>query len=130
MPFVGLVLAVTWAAVLLLERVAARKPRWSAIRAGAAAVFCLLMGAYAYGAHVRNRVWLNEEKLWFDDVQKSPRNGRGLMNYGLALMERGEYQGALGYLQRALLYTPNYSVLEISSGISRLGNPRSPLCVS
>jgi tetratricopeptide (TPR) repeat protein len=117
MPFVGLALAVTWTAVLLMERITVKPARQPLFRTCMIAVFCLLMGTYAYGAHVRNRVWLNEETLWADDVQKSPQNGRGLMNYGLALMGKGDYRNALDYFQRAILYTPNYSTLEINLGV-------------
>ncbi len=42
----------------------------------------------------RHEVWNSEESLWRDVTQKSPLNGRGWMNYGLALMSRGEYLGA------------------------------------
>jgi tetratricopeptide (TPR) repeat protein len=55
--------------------------------------------------------------LWRDVAAKSPRNGRGLMNYGLTLMARGDYLDALNLFQRALTYTPNYHVLEVNLGI-------------
>jgi tetratricopeptide (TPR) repeat protein len=116
LPFVGLVLAVVWAAFLAVERLAAGKHRaavWRASMVTAAA----MLAFYAYGAHVRNRVWRTDESLWLDDVQKCPRNGRGLMNYGLTQMAAGAYPVALDYFQRALLYTPNYSTLEINLGI-------------
>jgi protein O-mannosyl-transferase len=116
MPFVGLVLAVAWAAWLAVEKLAAAKNRAAVLRASTAAAFVLL-AAYAYGAHIRNRVWRNEESLWLDDVQKCPHNGRGLMNYGLTQMEKGAYPIALDYFERALLYTPNYPTLEINLGI-------------
>lgn len=117
MPFVGLVLAVTWSAVLLVEAIARRKPQWTALRACAIAVFCLLLSVYAYGTHLRNRVWRTDETLWYDNVQKNPHNGRGLMNYGLTQMSKGAYPVALDYFQRALLFTPNYPILEINLGI-------------
>jgi uncharacterized protein (TIGR02996 family) len=62
-------------------------------------------------------VWHSEESLWLDDVQKSPKNGRGLMNYALTQMAQGRYVVALDYFQRALEYTPNYPSLEINLGI-------------
>jgi len=77
----------------------------------------LLLSGYAYGVHVRNKVWLNEETLWLDDVEKSPRNGRGLMNYGLTQMNKGAYPVALDYFTKALEYTPNYAALEINLGV-------------
>ena len=116
MPFVGLVLAFVWTAWLGLERLTAGQVRrW--IRPAAASMTVLLLGAYAWGAHLRNRVWRSEESLWLDDVQKCPHNGRGLMNYGLSQMERGRYQVARDYFTRALAYTPDYPTLEVNLGV-------------
>ncbi len=116
LPFVGLVLAVVWAAYLAIGRLAAGSSRMAVWRAAAAGAF-LLLAAYAYGAHMRNRVWRTEESLWHDDVQKCPHNGRGWMNYGLTQMAKGAYPAALDCFERALLYTPNYPTLEINLGI-------------
>jgi tetratricopeptide (TPR) repeat protein len=116
LPFVGLVLAVAWTAFLAVEKAAAGEHRATIFRA-AIAVSILLLAFYAYGAHLRNRVWRSEESLWLDDVQKSPHNGRGLMNYGLTLMAKGAYPDALDSFQRALVYTPNYTTLEINLGV-------------
>jgi tetratricopeptide (TPR) repeat protein len=115
LPFVGLVLAATCAASLLVERLSKANP--AIIHRAAAVVVLLLLTASAYGTYQRNKVWRTEETLWFDDVQKSPHNGRGLMNYGLTQMEKGDYPAALDYFQRALVYTPNYATLEINLGI-------------
>ena len=53
------------------------------------------LAAYAAGTYQRNRIWRNEESLFYDVTIKSPANGRGLMNYGLTQMEKGETQKAL-----------------------------------
>jgi tetratricopeptide (TPR) repeat protein len=116
LPFVGLSLAVIWAAYLALSKLAVGKNRIAIWRAATVAAFVLL-ALYAYGAHLRNRVWGSEESLWRDDVQKCPHNGRGLMNYGLTQMGKGAYPAALDYFQRALVYTPNYPTLEVNLGI-------------
>ncbi len=107
-PFVGLALAVSSALALTVRRVPLRY-----LAVGAA---CLL-GAYGFGTHQRNEVWRTEETLWRDVSIKSPRNGRGLMNYGLALMRRGDHPGALSHFERALEFTPNYALLEVNLGI-------------
>jgi protein O-mannosyl-transferase len=122
LPFVGLVLAVVWAAALLVEKEAAKKP---SVERAALAVAVLLLLAYGYGVHQRNRVWHSDEALWLDDVQKCPRNGRGWMNYGITQMAKGAYSVALGSFQNALLYTPNYPALEINLGIVQgaMNNP-------
>jgi tetratricopeptide (TPR) repeat protein len=116
LPFAGLVLAVAWSIFLVVERLAARLHRPVPRRI---AVVCavLVLAPYAYGTHVRNRVWRSEASLWLDDVQKCPENGRGLMNYGLTQMAIGNYPVALDYFERALRYTPNYKTLEVNLGI-------------
>jgi tetratricopeptide (TPR) repeat protein len=120
MPFVGLVLAVTWGMALLLRSHARRRP------VAVAAAAALLLAAYGQGAWRRNRVWSTEETLWKDVTLKSPRNGRGLMNYGLTLMAKGQTAEALDYFVTATRYTPNYYVLEINLGVAwgALGNAR------
>ena len=56
---------------------------------------------------------------------KSPRNGRGLMNYGLSQMSKGKYEVALDYYLRALELTPRYSYLHVTLGILKeaMGRP-------
>ena len=110
-PFVGLALAVGWAAALWLARKPVPQP-------ALLAVCGLILAGCAYGSWQRGEVWRTEESLWRDVTIKSPRNGRGLMNYGLALMARGDYAGALENFQRALKLSPNYSYLEINLGIA------------
>ena len=108
-PFVGLVLSLVYAAALLIQ------PR---ARIGAAIACGLILAVAAYGTRQRNIVWHNEESLWYDVTLKSPQNGRGLMNYGLTQMEKGDYVRALNYFTRAVQYSPDYYVLEINLGIA------------
>ena len=110
--FVGLVLA---AFCLMGEAVKRWVPRERWADAGVVAAFAL--ACYGYGTHVRNNVWKTEETLWRDDVLKSPKNGRGLMIYGLTQMSKGNYLVALDLYQRALVYTPNYPTLEVNLGV-------------
>ena len=114
--FIGLILAVVWAGRLLYERAISAELR-APLRPALAACAVLMLSGYARGTYVRNAVWHSPESVWHDDVLKSPHNGRGLMNYGLALMERGDYPDALEYFTRALEFTPNYPTLEINLGI-------------
>jgi tetratricopeptide (TPR) repeat protein len=118
--FPGLMLAVVWSLHLAYKRVLQRvspSARKSAIRVTTAATL-LALGAYAWGAHVRNEVWRSEETLWADDVVKCPRNGRGLMMYGTTLLNSGRPGPALIYFQRALAFTPNYPDLELNLGVA------------
>jgi Flp pilus assembly protein TadD len=118
LPYVGLTLAVVWAARLWLGKRLARwtagpGPRWAA----PAAVCGLILAGHAAGAHARNATWRTSESLWADVTTKSPLNGRAWMNYGLALMRRGEYPGAKAAFERAQPLTPSYSFLEVNIGI-------------
>jgi tetratricopeptide (TPR) repeat protein len=117
-PFVGLMLSVTWALALGLYRYVELHPerRKQVFIATQVLTVCIML-AYAVGAWERNEVWASESSLWKDVTIKSPRNGRGLMNYGLTLMDSGDPQDALKYYERALVFNPNYYVLEINLGI-------------
>ncbi len=111
-PYVGLVIALVWALYLLLEDYL----KQVATPVLTAALVLLLCG-YAYGTHQRNKVWLSEETLWKDVSVKSPKNGRGLMNYGLVFMGRGSYDTADYYFTRALEYCPRYSLLHVNLAV-------------
>ena len=117
-PFVGLTLAVTWKIGIFVEN---RGKRWAGCFWKQAAVLALptaVLAASAYGTHVRNAVWRSEESLWLDVTDKSPNNGRGLMNYGLTQMAKGNTQAAYNYFQRATAFTPDYATLEVNLGIA------------
>jgi tetratricopeptide (TPR) repeat protein len=117
-PFVGLCLAISWTGALLVSS--------NKIPGLAGRVFKVLVSilaicalpALAWGTHIRNQVWSTEETLWLDATIKSPLNGRALMNYGLTLMAKGDYQNALAYFERALPLTPSYSTLETNLGVA------------
>ena len=115
LPCVGLVIAMAGVASLLL-RPGTNYNSFAKVVAGCIAVPLLFADGYA--TYQRNKVWKDEESLWHDVVQKSPLNGRGLMNYGNTLMAKGDYAGALDYFHRAEPLTPHYSVLLINLAIA------------
>lgn len=115
LPYVGLVIAMAGAAALLINR-AVRFTMPAKITATCTVV--LVLCANGYATFQRNKVWKTEETLWHDVVLKSPRNGRGLMNYGNTLMAKGDYKGALDYFHRAQQFTPQYSFLMINLAIA------------
>lgn len=117
LPFVGLTLSVCWTAYLLLEKMKHLFNAKKTFAFGLMIATFVTLSAYAHGTWMRNKVWLNEETLWFDVTQKSPANPRGLMNYGLTLMARGDYLDAGQFFMRALQLAPNYSTLLINLGV-------------
>jgi len=121
LPYIGLALAAVWGGRVVAEKMASEPARRSLAAAAALGVVAL-----AIGSHVRNEVWSSDETLWADVTRKSPGNGRGWMNYGLALMARGDLVAARDAFERASVLTPNYWALEINRGIvnGALGSPQ------
>lgn len=79
----------------------------------------LILSLHVYGVYQRNKVWDSEESLWKDVTKKSPLNGRGLMNYGLTQMGKGNAEEAILYFERAMLLLPQYSRLYTNMGIAQ-----------
>ncbi len=117
LPYIGLCLATTWWIALKLESWGHRNRRLPAARWAMAALAIFIIAGNAIGTHHRNEVWKSDESLWLDVTQKSPNNGRALMNYGLTRMARGEYREALSLFESARRISPNYWTLEINLGI-------------
>jgi tetratricopeptide (TPR) repeat protein len=126
-PFVGLALAVFWSLRLLLGSaggLAAGVFNRSWLR-GVLAAAVVLLALEAVGTHIRNQVWRTEESLWQDVTIKSPKNARGMMNYGLSFLARREYAMALSYLERAESLDPTYGPVEANLGVALGGLDRN-----
>jgi len=119
-PFVGLVLAVFWALRLLLFQETARLTLNHSWLRGAIACLAVVMVAEAAGTHQRNIVWRTEVSLWHDVTVKSPKNARGMMNYGITFVPR-DYQTALRYLLLADRMLPNYYYCHLNLGVVYAG---------
>ena len=115
LPYIGLAIAMAGAVSLLVNR-DVRYSLW--VKAAAAITVGLFLCGNGYATFQRNKVWNTEETLWRDVTIKSPRNPRGLMNYGNTLMGKGDLNEALGYFHRALAFAPQYSVLLINLAIA------------
>ncbi|MEX6688801.1 tetratricopeptide repeat protein [Danxiaibacter flavus] len=124
--FVGLALSVVTYIGLLLIKFEKQIKANKEYRALIALSLLLVLGLNAYGVYQRNKIWHDEESLWHDVTIKSPLNGRGLMNYGLTQMEKGNYSVADIYFQRASQYLPYYNTLFINTAILKgaMGNPQ------
>ncbi len=117
LPYIGLTISFSWTMHLILARGGSAVRSKERLHRITAIVITAVLAVYAYGTHVRNDVWRTDETLWKDVTIKSPKNGRGLMNYGLALMARKDYENAEKYFREALKLTPNYSYLYVNLGI-------------
>ncbi|HEX3157002.1 MAG TPA: tetratricopeptide repeat protein [Gemmatimonadaceae bacterium] len=113
LAYLGLTMAVVWAAVLLLRRTVApaQRTRVSIVLAA------LLLVAHAVGTRARSRVWATDASLWANVVRVSPGNARGLMNYGLTAMRGGRYGEARTLFDSAARLAPAYPLIHVNLGI-------------
>ena len=116
-PYIGLILSVAWAVALFFIKHEQVFNTNKIIRYGSLSVITFIFCCYGYGAYKRNKIWASSELLWKDVTVKSPNNSRGLMNYGLSQMEKGEYGIAEDYFNRSLNISPKYSYLQINFGV-------------
>jgi tetratricopeptide (TPR) repeat protein len=123
--YVGLVLSIVWwfrQKIISKETVIERR---LLIRGSITIALIGVLVFSAIGTHNRNKVWLNNETLWYDVIQKNPQNVRGLMNYGVSQLEKGDYENAKAYFERAYVLDPVFSISSVNLGIVEglLGNP-------
>ncbi|WP_461452125.1 tetratricopeptide repeat protein [Mucilaginibacter sp.] len=116
-PFIGLSFSVVTYIGLRIIKIEKKITSNQSFRTALGICIFLILGLNAYGIHQRDKVWNNDESLWYDVTIKSPLNGRGLMNYGLTQMGKGNYTVAEQYFEKAEQYLPYYNTLFINMGI-------------
>lgn len=143
---VGLTLAVVGVVLYFLEKFSEHK-HFKLAKNSALIFACVLLSLHAIGTHHRNYVWSSGELLWKDVTEKSPGNGRGWMNYGLAIMarpyknipnvpdsverqindslNRHNLDSAILCFNKAFTFYPNYSYLHINMGIALMRKGQS-----
>lgn len=116
-PYIGLTISVVFGTKFLINKYFVK---FSQNSFGKPILILIIIGfitGNAYGVYQRNKVWKTEESLWKDVTIKSPKNGRGMMNYGWALMKKADYKNAEIYFNKAAKLNPNYSLIYTNLGI-------------
>jgi tetratricopeptide (TPR) repeat protein len=80
----------------------------------------IVLGLVA-GTQERNWVWLNDENLWADTVEKNPTSGRALNNLALVYLGRGEYEKAVTYFERCEQHWNSYMYCPLNKAIALQG---------
>ncbi|MCP9748225.1 tetratricopeptide repeat protein [Lacihabitans sp. CS3-21] len=116
-PYIGLFIAcATFFRNIIFEHLLLEKStsKWVIIT-----ISFIFLSLHGYGTRQRNKVWATEESLWQECTIKAPNNGRGWMNYGLALMQKGDYANAINCFQRTITIWPEYAYGYINMGIAK-----------
>ncbi|WP_438422360.1 hypothetical protein [Aquimarina macrocephali] len=116
-PFIGLFIAVPWGILIILKKYNVFE-KGKKYTIGIAIALSIILIGHGYGTFQRSEIWNSEESLWLDVTKKSPKNGRGQMNYGLTQMEKGKFDVALKYFNKADKLIPKYYILYINLGIA------------
>jgi protein O-mannosyl-transferase len=95
LPHIGLCVALTWLIVDLFPESSHRKQI-----VGAAGALALAVSTFA--AWKQTTYWKNSETLWMHTLAVTSNNDVALTNIGVILKERGQWDEALSYFQRAL----------------------------
>lgn len=125
-PYLGLGIAVIFGAKYFIDKYFPNAYTSKNGKKTLAVIILLFLGGNAFGVYQRNKVWHNDLTLWSDVTEKSPKNGRGWMNYGVALMQAAEFEKAETALLRAASLNPTYSYIYINLGILKgaAGDPK------
>jgi len=118
-PFVGLAFAVVWTLATLFYKYFDLVMNSYWLKNLIISLMAIIIIGHSFGVMNRVEVWDNGKNLWYDVTQKSPKNGRGLMNYGLQLMAEAKYKEALNYYYKAAQLMPYYSYLFTNMAIAQ-----------
>jgi tetratricopeptide (TPR) repeat protein len=115
-PMVGLLITIAWA----VKEVAAERPRLRAV-ASVSATGVLLAGVILTRMQVG--YWQNNTTLFEHTLKITKNNLLGESNYGMALLEAGNIDEAIGHFNNVLRLNKNHANAYLNLGIaySRLG---------
>lgn len=113
-----LAVGILWTGLMIAAARAVRPriPSEGFRRASLAAGGMLVVLALSLLTVQRNRVFGTSLDYWGDVVAKAP-SARSTLNYGLALMSRGDLDAAEEYYRRSLELAPNWYITHIDMGV-------------
>ncbi len=101
--------ALVWATIAIAFRLFAGRLDDRAVRRLALIVSAPIVAAMIFATSQRNHVWKDEYTLWSDVIECAPDNGRAHLNYGRALLGRGDREGARREYEACAKQWPGYS---------------------
>ncbi len=94
---------------LRLELPRKSAPHWLGSRWLTGSLAGAFAGLLALSAWHRQEAFANPEALWRDNLPKNPNSWKVRNNLGVALMNQGRFNEAIGHFEQALSLRPNYT---------------------
>ncbi len=116
LPHIGLFLAIAWGCRAL----ARRGPGWKNAMIGVGIASCLVLPGFT---RQQLSTWRNSETLYQHALKVTKDNPAMEFNLGVAFVEKGDYENALGQIERVVALDPAYPRGHFTRGVilSRLG---------
>jgi tetratricopeptide (TPR) repeat protein len=102
---------------------------WNKHKTVAIALCILIIGANSLATYSRNKVWIDDETLLQDEVEKSPGKSRPHYNRGLNFAEKNNYDSAIVEYNKAIDIQPKLAEALCNRGIAyqKLNNYKQAL---
>jgi tetratricopeptide (TPR) repeat protein len=83
-----------------------------------------------YATFERNAVYASDAGIWFDTIQKQPKNARARNNYASNLLKSGQSKAAEEHLQVAVTESPNFAEAHANLGVALATEGRTPEAIA
>lgn len=114
LPLAAVLSVVVVGGYALMSR-AALKPQ---LRGVAFWLMLAMIGGYAWQTDARSGDFTSDTRIWFDTVQKQPRNARARNNYASNLIKTGQPKAAAEHLQVAVTESPYFAEAHANLGVA------------
>jgi tetratricopeptide (TPR) repeat protein len=112
-PLIGIFIAIAWGA-------SAKVPRRRIFETALPVVGCAIIGGLALPAASQAGYWRNSLVLWEHALATTAGNVHANVNYGFALMDKGDVSGAIAHYKEALRIDPNFAEAHNALGVALL----------
>ncbi len=90
-----------------------------------AAIVVALGIPLAMATYARNDVYASETGIWFDTIQKQPKNARARNNYASNLLQTGQSTAAEEHLRVAVTESPRFAAAHANLGVALVAEGRT-----